>query len=85
MGELWTRDLRKDAAAKLKSPVLLITAAPQENLGVTAEEWKKRYEAQVKGVKGAKVVFAKKAKHFIMYDEPKWLNEQIAGFLDKNK
>ena len=83
MGELWTRDLRKDAAAKIKSPVLLIAAAPRDGFGATADEVKERFEAQVKGVKGAKVVFAKKAKHFIMYDEPKWMFEQMETVLGK--
>lgn len=84
MGELWSRDLR-EPAAKVKSPVLLIAAAPAAGPDWTAEQMKARVEAQVKNVKGATVVFAKTAKHFVMYDEPKWLNEQIEGFLSKNK
>src|SRR5262249_49167699 len=84
MGEVWTRDLRKDAG-RIKSPVLLIAAAPQDGFGGTAAQMKSRHRAQVKGIKGAKVVFAKKARHFIMFDEPKWLNEQIEDFLGKSQ
>jgi pimeloyl-ACP methyl ester carboxylesterase len=82
LGELWTRDLREDLK-KIKAPVLLLVATPYDAYGATAEQIRARCEAQVTNVKEKKVVFAKKAKHFIMFDEPKWLCEQIDEFLGK--
>jgi N-formylmaleamate deformylase len=80
MGELWSRDLRPEGA-KIKAPVLLVGAAPDAWPGVTGEEMQKRYKSQVAKVPDATVVFAAKAKHFIMFDEPDWLNKQIDEFL----
>ena len=80
MGELWSRDLRPDVA-KIKAPVLLVGAAPDGWPGVTGEDMQKRYKSQVAKAPDATVVFAAKAKHFIMFDEPEWLNKQIDEFL----
>jgi hypothetical protein len=41
----------------------------------------KRIEAQLKKVPGAKVAVKENCKHFIMYDEPKWMFDQMAAVL----
>ena len=41
----------------------------------------RRCELQVAKVKGAKVAVHPNCKHFVMYDEPKWLFEQMDSFL----
>jgi N-formylmaleamate deformylase len=80
MGELWSRDLRPEVV-KIKAAVLLIGAAPGGSGEVPAEEMKQRYRAQVEKIQDRTVVFAAKARHFIMFDEPDWLNRQIDEFL----
>jgi pimeloyl-ACP methyl ester carboxylesterase len=81
LGELWTRDLRGEVG-KIKAPVLLI-AAPGS--GEPRTTTMKRYEDQVAKVADKKVVFAEKAKHFIMFDEPDWMWKQMDEFLaEKN-
>lgn len=76
LGELWTRDLRGEVA-KIKSPVLLLGAPGKgEGRAVTM----KRYESQVARIADKKVVFAERASHFIMLDEPEWMWKQMDEF-----
>ncbi|MFL5328849.1 MAG: alpha/beta fold hydrolase [Gemmataceae bacterium] len=83
MGELFGRDLRGDVA-KVKGPFLLI-AAPSPFPGMTSEELKKRYLAQVEKMPNKTVAFAEKSKHFVMYDEPQWMWEQIEKFVQSDR
>src|ERR1043166_338212 len=80
MYELMTTDLR-DEVARIKVPVLLIGSGAF----ITAPDMKKtveaRYEAQVARVPNHKVLLAEKAKHFIMFDDPKFLFSAIDDFL----
>ena len=81
MGDLWSRDLR-GALARLKTPILLV-GAPVGPPGVTREQMEQSYASQLTlaPVDLIKVVFAAKARHFIMYDEPEWLWAEIDHFL----
>jgi pimeloyl-ACP methyl ester carboxylesterase len=83
MGELMSSDLRQEVS-KIKSRTLLI-AAPAPFEGFTKEELQKRYSSQVDRIPNGKVVFAEKSRHFIMYDEPEWMREQIEKFLAEGK
>ena len=51
--------------------------------GVTREQMEQSYASQLTlaPVDLIKVVFAAKARHFIMYDEPEWLWAEIDHFL----
>src|SRR5262245_23936412 len=84
MHEVFTGDVRA-GLEKVKSPVLLLGAYHD---GMKAfipskEEFEKRLGAQVEKVKGAKVAVRDNCKHFIMYDEPKWMFEQMETVLGK--
>lgn len=77
--ELMTIDLRGDVA-RIKTPVLLVGAlgaAPDE----MKPDMKARYEAQVAKIPKHKVVYAEKAKHFVMLDDPKFLFASMDEFL----
>jgi pimeloyl-ACP methyl ester carboxylesterase len=82
MGELFRTDGRK-GLEKVESPVLVLAAyhKDQEKFIPSQDVYTKRIEAQLKKVPGAKVAVKENCKHFIMYDEPKWMFDQMAAVL----
>jgi len=79
VAELMTTDLRS-VLSTVTAPTLLIgaTGAAPEAMrpGIT-----KAYEAQVSHLKGARVIMADKARHFIMFDDPTFLFAALDPFL----
>lgn len=79
VAELLTTDLRA-AARRIEVPVLLMGA-----LGAAPEAmwpaFRTAYEAQVDGVPHATVVFAERARHFVMLDDPAFLFDTLDRFL----
>lgn len=79
VAEIMATDLRQGVAA-ITAPTLLIGA-----LGAAPEAMRpamrKSYEAQVSRIKGARVVMAEKARHFIMFDDPSFLFATLDEFL----
>ena len=84
MKEVFTSDGRA-GLEKVKTPVLLLGAYHdgQKQYLTSKEEFEKRLGVQVEKVKGAKVAVRDNCKHFIMYDEPKWMIEQMETVLGK--
>jgi pimeloyl-ACP methyl ester carboxylesterase len=83
IAELSTTDLR-EAAAAITAPTLLIGAsgaAPETMRAGMAQA----YEAQVSRMKGARVIMADKARHFIMFDDPDFLFSALDQFLAERK
>jgi pimeloyl-ACP methyl ester carboxylesterase len=82
LGELFGTDLRPELG-KIKAPVLLLGAwsKEMEAFGLKREAVVKRYEDQLANVPHHKVAVAENAKHFIMFDAPKWMFGQIDDFL----
>ncbi len=82
--EVFTGDARA-GLEKVKSPVLLLGAYHdgQKQFLSSKDEFEKRLGIQVEKVKGAKVAVRENCKHFIMYDEPKWMFEQMETVLGK--
>jgi pimeloyl-ACP methyl ester carboxylesterase len=80
--ELAGCDVRAQAAA-IKSPVLLLGVHDKSSETVYRKLKEYRYAAQVAKVPDHKVAVADDAKHFIMYDKPKWMWKQMDDFLDK--
>lgn len=72
MAEMLTTDLRTRAKA-IAVPVLLIGAvgAIQEGMRPALRA---AYEAQVAALPHARVVFAERARHFVMLDDPSFLS-----------
>ncbi|MEZ5317204.1 MAG: alpha/beta hydrolase [Vicinamibacterales bacterium] len=79
VAEMLTTDLRPRVSA-IRAPVLLIGA-----LGAVPEAMRPAvragYEAQVARIPDATVVFAERARHFIMLDDPVFLHETLSAFL----
>jgi N-formylmaleamate deformylase len=79
VAELSTTDLR-ETVGSITAPTLLIGAsgAAPENMRAA---FARAYEGQVSRVKGARVIMADKARHFIMFDDPSFLFAALDQFL----
>jgi pimeloyl-ACP methyl ester carboxylesterase len=84
LGEVFTGDARA-GLEKVKSPVLLLGAyhENQKQYLQSKDVFEKRLAAQVEKVKGATVAVRDNCKHFIMYDAPDWMFEQMETVLGK--
>ena len=79
MAEMLTTDLRTQAKA-IDVPVLLIGALGGVPDGMS-QAIRTAYEAQVAAVPHATVVFAERARHFVMLDDPSFLYGTLERFL----
>lgn len=82
MGELLGYDARPEVA-KVRGPVLVLGAF-HDGLKMfipTRDEFENRLKAQVKGAKDGRAAVHPNCKHFIMYDQPKWMFEQMEKVL----
>jgi N-formylmaleamate deformylase len=83
MAELMVTDLRPQLG-KIKQPVLLLGASgalpPQAQAGVKA-----LYQQQLEKLPAAQLDINPQARHFIMLDDPAWLNQKIRSFLQEAK
>lgn len=79
-GELFAADNRPDAR-KLKTRILVLAAydPAYQSLVPTADEFGARIAGQYP--KAATVAVHPNCKHFLMWDEPGWYKEKLAGFL----
>jgi len=85
MYEMQTIDLRKDVAT-IKVPVTVLGAwIAYKDYGVTHESTLKNFTDQYKNVKNINIQLTDTAKHFIMYDDPKWFFDQMDKFLSNTK
>lgn len=83
MAELLTTDLRLQVS-HIKQPVLLLGASgalpAQAQAGVKA-----LYQQQLEKLPAAQLDINTQARHFIMLDDPAWLNQKIRRFLQEAK
>jgi len=85
MYEIMTTDLRSDIE-KIKIPILVFGSwYGAKDYGVTKEMVQKNYENQFSKVENCKIEVAKTAKHFVMWDEPKWFINLVESFLNYEK
>ncbi|WP_290696690.1 alpha/beta hydrolase [Lacinutrix sp.] len=85
MYEIMTTDLRNDIE-KVKIPMLVFGSwYGAKDYGITKEIVQKNYENQFLKAKNCKIEVAKTAKHFIMWDEPKWFISLVKSFIDYEK
>jgi pimeloyl-ACP methyl ester carboxylesterase len=77
---LMSHDLRQDIG-NITSPVLLLGAAG----GLSTKEQKlamqTMYSQQLQALPNAQLQMDPNSRHFIMFDDPKWLEEQVMSFL----
>lgn len=85
MFELMTTDLRNDIE-RVKIPILVLGSwYGAKDYGITKEIVKKNYENQFSKAKDYKIEIAETAKHFIMWDEPKWFINVVKSFINDGK
>ncbi|MTH16398.1 alpha/beta hydrolase [Flavobacterium sp. LC2016-01] len=68
-------DLRKEIS-KIKIPVVIL-AATNPDLATVQNTYKVQYE----NLPSAKILYAPKAAHFVMYDQPEWFIENVKSEL----
>jgi hypothetical protein len=86
LGELFASDFR-GGLDKIKTPVCLLAAYDKnyENNGLSRETFEKRCLFQLTGIKQVEINVTTKAKHFIMFDQPKWMWERMDESLKAEK
>jgi pimeloyl-ACP methyl ester carboxylesterase len=78
--EMMTTDLRGDVAA-IRVPTLLVAAGDGAGDAQAREKLVASYESQVSRIPKHEVVLAEHARHFVMLDDPAFLEAAIAHFL----
>ncbi|WP_411849910.1 alpha/beta fold hydrolase [Stenotrophomonas sp. LGBM10] len=75
-------DLREPVAA-ITAPVLVLGAwAAYQPFGATLESTRAIFAAQYARVPSARIAMSDTGYHFLMWDDPQWLQAQVRGFLD---
>ncbi|RYG67316.1 alpha/beta hydrolase [bacterium] len=83
MSEMMLTDLRP-SNARITAPVLLLAAGDWAKTPEQRTMLTRAYEAQVAGVKTARVVPFWEARHFIMFDAPERFYGEVEDFLAKS-
>lgn len=74
--DLLKLDLRENIA-RINTPVVILAATHPYGLEIV----KKTYEEQYKNLKTYEIEYAEGSAHFIMYDKPEWLVNQVSKYL----
>ena len=77
---LMTHDLRSQMS-QIKSPILLLGASGALTEQKDHLQVRKLYNEQLSGASDAKLIMNTHSRHFIMFDDAAWLNQQIVRFL----
>ncbi len=77
---LLSQDLRSSIGV-IKQPVLLIGASGAFDNEPAKQYVQKLYKQQLSNLPHAQLIMNKNSRHFIMLDQPQWLNEQLELFL----
>jgi pimeloyl-ACP methyl ester carboxylesterase len=82
MYEMMTTDLRVELS-EIKVPVLVLGAwAAYAPYGSTKESTAAIYKAQYDKLAGVRIEMSEGGYHFLMWDDPQWLQSQVRGFLE---
>ncbi|HKA01747.1 MAG TPA: alpha/beta hydrolase [Candidatus Solibacter sp.] len=85
MVELYAGDLRQDVA-KIKAPTLVMgTWIGWKPMGATRESVDSNLRKQYAKLEGVRIEITDTARHFIMWDDPKWMFAQMDSFLEPAK
>jgi len=81
MYEMMTIDLRGELG-RIRAPTLVLGAwAAYAPYGATKESTAAIYRAQYAGLPGVRIEMSEGGYHFLMWDDPQWLQAQVRGFL----
>lgn len=76
--EVLLADIRPDLP-RVQAEVLVLQS--YNGLQLSKKEWKSLNQRQFGQIEGVQIERTDKARHFIMYDAPKWYRQQIESFL----
>jgi len=80
--ELMTTDLRNDIE-KVKIPILVFGSwYGAKDYGITKEIVQANYKNQFLKAENCQIKVAETAKHFVMWDEPKWFINSVEAFIN---
>lgn len=85
MYEMMVTDLRGELA-RIRVPTLVLGAwAAYAPYGSTKESTAAIYQAQYAKLDGVRVEMSEGGYHFLMWDDPQWLQQQVRGFIATGK
>jgi pimeloyl-ACP methyl ester carboxylesterase len=81
MYEMMTTDLRSQLA-QIKAPTLVLGSwAAYAPYGATKESTTAIFKAQYAKLEGVRIELSEGGYHFLMWDDPQWLQTQVRGFI----
>lgn len=81
MYEMMVTDLRPQLS-KIQAPTLLLGSwAAYARFGATKESTAGIFKAQYAELKDVRIELSEGGYHFLMWDDPKWLQDQVRGFI----
>lgn len=81
--DLMSHDLRPEIA-NITSPVLLLGASGGFSTDEQKNAMQELYAQQLQALPMAQLIMHTQSRHFIMFDDPKWLEQQVTTFLGQN-
>jgi len=85
MYEMMTIDLR-GSLDQIRVPTLVLGAwAAYAPYGATKESTAALYKAQYAKLDGVRIEMSEGGYHFLMWDDPQWLQQQVRGFIATGK
>ncbi len=82
MYELMTTDLRAELV-NIHSPTLVLGAwAAYAPYGATRESTESIFRGQYAALDGVRIAMSESGYHFLMWDDPQWLQSQVRAFLN---
>ena len=82
MAELMTTDLRPALGAICAPTLVLGSWAPYAPYGATEDSTAAVFRAQYAKLRDVRVAMSQAGYHFLMWDDPQWLQAQLRGFID---
>ena len=84
MHAVMTTDLR-DSIASITAPTLVLGSwAGYQPMGGTEAGTRAVFQAQYAKLQGVQIAMSAQGFHFLMWDDPRWLQEQVQAFLDRH-
>ncbi|MNM35563.1 carboxylesterase BioH [compost metagenome] len=81
MYSMLVRDLRDDIAA-IHTPVLVLGSwGAYQSMGGTEASTRAQFQAQYAKLPGVQIEMSAQGYHFLMWDDPRWLQAQVRRFL----
>jgi pimeloyl-ACP methyl ester carboxylesterase len=85
MYEMMTTDLRPQLA-RIEVPTLVLGSwAAYAPYGATRESTMAIFKAQYANLDGVRIELSEGGYHFLMWDDPQWLQSQVRGFIGTSK